>query len=199
MAPGPENQRGFQATKEGRMTWYWYVSRADELMLDLDGSRESRFGPTRLRLEAACSIIVPEHLWVFRSGTPGHYHVIVQMAWPMPDIERFVWEMQLRGDLFRGRCNIMRALYGHRAPGLLIAPKRWEGFRDPDAECQCTGKHNIAVMAICQAAQELRGEHAAASFFGPLPKGRKIKAWTGKEGLADIGTFARSELVDIDE
>src|SRR5258705_1099371 len=108
------------------MTWFWYVAQADELMLDVDSGRDgSVLGPTRIRLEAAIEggeLAIRDPIFLYKSATEGHYHVIIQLRSPMPQLRRYVWEMQLRSDLYRGRCNLMRGLADRPAPALLISP-----------------------------------------------------------------------------
>lgn len=179
--------------------WAWYVARWDELMLDVDsGTQGSVLGATRIRLEAAikggCLKIAGPLLWVYRSKSPGHYHIIIRLTSPMPAIERYSWEMQLRSDLYRARCNIMRELYEVSAPALLIAPGPWPMFyRDPDAICECEEKHTFKVIGSCPAALKLRGEgHAQEGFFGRLAPGRKVLAITLQEGPCLVERFACS-------
>lgn len=181
------------------MTWYWYVSRPDELMLDIDGGPGgSKLGPCRLRLEAAIrsgKLNVCSDMYLYRSGQPGHYHVIVPLKASMSAARRFVWEMQLRSDLYRGRCNLMRAEASTPAPGLLISPRAWHGFyRDRDAVCDCPRKHDFRTFSKCPAAQELRGNAAAGeSYFGELRKLRMVPKLKIMEGRIDTDIFAYSE------
>lgn len=182
--------------------WSWYVARNTELMLDLDGTAPgaSSLGPTRIRLEAARAILDPEAAYIYRSGTRGHFHVVLVLREPMEAAERFVWEMQLRGDLYRGRCNIMRSLRFHPSPALLIAPRDWTGFyRAPDDRCVCPGKHDFQTFVKCPAAVRLRGEFRSWSPFGQLKPGRKVEALHCEEGELDLDTFARSIDVDTDD
>ena len=191
---------------------YWYVSRPDELMLDVDAptgtgtgvsfERRAYLGPTRIRLEAAIRsgvLRVKSQLYIYPSVTPNHFHVIIPLLEPMEDVRRFVWEMQLRSDLYRGRCNIMRALNRTPAPGLLIAPLPWNHFpRKPDAECACDEKHGMSNFGDCPAARRLRGDEAAhEGYFGALRRDRIVPPMRWSVGLVDTGNFARTH--DIDE
>jgi len=194
------------------MIWYWYVTRPDELMLDIDGGRGgSILGACRLRLEAAIrsgKLAVRDDMFLYRSGQPGHYHVIIRLKEPMSAWRRFIWEMQLRSDLYRGRCNLMRyvnsiesgesltrGLYMVGAPALLISPKPWTGFyREPDVDCSCPSKHNFKVFSSCPAARALRGKEAAnEGYFGELLKGRIVPKLKVKEGRMSTALFAYSE------
>lgn len=179
------------------MTWFWYVATDQELMLDLDSKvAGSHFGATRVRLEAAIRselLDVLDYLYVYRSGTAGHYHVVIPLRRPMGNVERFAWEMQLRSDLYRGRSNIMRAVRGVPAPGLLIAPRPWKDFyRPPDARCDCKAKHGWRNFGACPAANVLRGEHAGDSYFGALMSRRVVLPIEFREGRVRMADFASS-------
>ena len=193
---------------------YWYVARAHELMLDVDAPtrdiasderRRAYLGPTRVRLEAAIRsgvLRVQPQLYIYPSRTANHFHVIIPLVEPMDDIPRFIWEMQLRSDLYRGRCNIMRALNRTPAPGLLIAPERWTGFpRIPDAICGCVEQHNLDVFAKCPAARMLRGDEASREgYFGALRRNRVVPPLLWKKGGNDTAIFAHThEPIDDPE
>lgn len=184
------------------MPWFWYVTRDDELMLDIDGTvAGSALGPTRIRLEAAIDSgkLAVSAAWIYRSGTNGHFHVILKMAREMPSIHRYVWEMQLRGDLYRGRCNIMRWVEYVPAPSLLISPRPWRSFpREPDAACECNGKHTFEAMGKCPAHLQLRGPDGNISPFGALRSRRHVSPLKGTDGPISVAVFAHSEP-DLDK
>jgi hypothetical protein len=180
--------------------WRWYVATDLELMLDIDGSpgNNSNLGKTRLRLEAAIESgllkIDGDYLWLYRSETPDHYHVVIKLKAPgLSPSERFVWEMQLRSDLYRGRCNLMRVIFGRTNPGLLITRRLWTGFyRDADDSCECPEKHDFEMMGTCPAALRLRGAYAAEGFFGKLKTYRRVLPLKCREGLIPVKAFASS-------
>jgi hypothetical protein len=181
------------------MIWTWYVARDDELMLDIDGKASgSNLGPMRVRLDAALRsglLKLRGPVFVYRSKTAHHYHVILRLAGPMEPARRFTWEMQLRSDAYRGRCNLIRALDGVPAPGLLIAPGPWpEFYRPADATCFCPGKHDFETLKTCPAAEKLRGkDHAARGYFGRLPAGTRALRLRMRPGPIGILDFLRVE------
>lgn len=184
-------------TGDSMKHWFWYVAREDEIMLDVDGVAYggSILGASRVRLEAAmkAGLLKIKDAYIYRSATRGHYHIVLQLDAPMPAYQRCAWEMQLRSDIYRGRCNLMRLALGVRSPSLLIAPKRWAAFyREPDESCTCADKHDMTVMAECPAALALRGAAAKDSYFGELASHRKVAKLLCAEGRLDVAAFARS-------
>lgn len=143
---------------------YWYVSRDNEILVDMDKPGTSLSHAER-RLYGAFSHGVLDVLRVeiHDSFTPAHVHVLVTLHSPMQSIARMVWALMLHSDVYRACTSIMRAIHGVGSPDLLITPRKF--YREPDYVCECKSKHNYAVMNSCPVAIEIRGDERLRSFF----------------------------------
>jgi hypothetical protein len=167
------------------MTNYWYVARPNELFIDTDNISKS-IKHTRARLQGAIESnrLNVSHV-ISKISSPGHLHTIITLNESMPSIDRFVWEIILHGDIYRGCCNIMRWIHSVPSTDILISQHDRFCFLDttsdfglrwPDDECDCIGKHKASVMQTCPAAIRLRGKHRTAAFFGK-PSKNPCKIW----------------------
>jgi hypothetical protein len=149
------------------MKWFWYISRSDELFLDVDNV-EHCIGHIRARLQGAveCGKLHVKSVYRQRSQSGKNEHIIIQLAEPMPEIERFVWETVLHSDIYRACNNIMRSIRGIGAPGVFISRADSFFFRGYDATCNCDAKHTAKIMLNCPVAIKYRGEFRARGFFG---------------------------------
>jgi hypothetical protein len=161
---------------------YWFVARPNELFLDIDNvSRSIKHAKSRLQGAIECGKLDVAYVMQRPSKSKNHIHVIITLKHDMIyGVDRFVWEMVLHGDLYRGFCNIMRERKGITSPDVLISP--WKHFgieidtvldtvnnpriRIHDDSCNCASKHNASVMETCPAAKRLRGEFRNVGFFG---------------------------------
>jgi hypothetical protein len=155
------------------MKWYWYVAKNDELLLDVDNIAHV-LPHLRQRLQGAIECGKLDVDFVYRqksqNKTGNHEHIIIKLKRPMRNLERYVWEIILRGDLYRGCSNIMRHLYDVPAPSVFISPHNCFFFRHPDHYCECKKKHKLDVMTDCPVAKKLRGEFRDKGFFGKPSK-----------------------------
>jgi len=165
------------------MTNYWYVARPNELFIDTDNVSKS-IHHTRARLQGAieCKKLSVYQVLSMPSKNTNHLHTIITLKHPISEIERFVWEIILHGDIYRGCCNIMRHIDGIGSPDLLISPHEYfrqdsipghASFidRTHDYSCDCPfPKHTAWVMMQCPVAYKLRGRHRAVGFFGKPSK-----------------------------
>lgn len=145
----------------------WYLAHEDELLIDLDeymrptkskGVWGEEFFRKRLRDAILGGKLRVWNVFLFHSHSAKHYQAIIRLKQPMPLIERLVWQMYLGSDLYRGRCDLMRAARGVEAPSLLIRAERIYGFyREPDYVCSCTEKHKTADPPDCAVWHKLRG------------------------------------------
>jgi hypothetical protein len=161
---------------------YWYVARANELFLDIDNvSRSIKHAKSRLQGAIECGKLDVAYVMSRPSKTKNHVHTIVTLKDDMMPIEKSIWEIILHGDIYRGCCGAMRAIYFHTSPDVLISPgsffeTAWENpelpvvFRRSDDGCNCPTKHNRATMETCPAAKRLRGINRAVGFFGKPSK-----------------------------
>lgn len=157
--------------------WYWYVARDNELLLDIDNFTDKIRLHASMRLQGAIEYgyLSVKSLIVYPSSSikhgNRHVHIHIVLEHDMEEIQRYVWEVMLRSDIYRACSNIMRSRNGIYSPDLLISRQRWIN-RLPDAVCTCEGKHTAAVMQSCQAAIKLRGEQRTQGFFGKPSKNR---------------------------
>jgi hypothetical protein len=149
--------------------WFWYVARDNELFLDVDNV-ERVIHHLRQRLQGAIEYKRLDVAHVYRQRSQGkngqHEHIIVTLNNKIPPVERFVWEIILRSDLYRGCNNIMRHLRGIGAPDIFISRSDCFFFRPYDTFCYCTKKHSPEIMEKCPTAEILRGDYRAQGFFG---------------------------------
>lgn len=151
--------------------WHWYAARPNEIFVDCDNWERSR-DHIRKRLMGAIESgkLFVNNVHLYPSSTMGHMHMIVvlnDIHNPTP-LEKAVWAVILHSDIYRGCATVMRT-YRHShdalfASDVLIA--RSPLHRNPDAVCNCTGKHKYKIMADCPAALRLRGNARVESFFG---------------------------------
>lgn len=163
---------------------YWFVARANELFIDTDNVSKS-IRHTRARLQGAieCGKLDVAYVMSRPSKRKDHLHTIVTIKDELSPTERYVWEIILHGDIYRGCCNIMRYLHGVPGADVLISPypcfvyvqkkhsdKIKGQSRKHDDSCDCIPRHNAATMATCPAAIRLRGENKTRGFFGKPSK-----------------------------
>lgn len=157
---------------------YWYVARANELFIDTDNVSKS-IRHTRARLQGAieCGKLDVAYVMSHPSKRKDHLHTIITIKDELSPTERYVWEVILHGDIYRGCCNIMRYLHGVPGADVLISPHSQfcnDAAHAPDRmaddSCACTSKHNAATMATCPAAIRLRGDNRTRGFFGKPSK-----------------------------
>jgi hypothetical protein len=175
----------------------WYVAHNDELLIDLDEyMRPTKTGcpwgeaffRRRLRDAMAAGKLKVEEVWLVNSTSEKHYHAIVRIEpswgkteyidtprWSPTDVERLVWQLHLGSDLYRGRADLMRLARNVYGPSLLIRHEKIENFyREPDAICDCTGKHDTEKQHAlgddaCPIWQHYRGM-SPWELFGPSRK-----------------------------
>jgi len=146
----------------------WYLAHDDELMLDLDeymrptkkkgGVWGEEFFRKRLRDSILDGKLNVQDVYLFHSHSEQHYQAIIRLKESMPLVERLVWQLHLGSDLYRGRCDLMRAARGVLAPSLLIRAEPINAFyREPDRVCKCTTKHRTEDPPDCEVWRELRG------------------------------------------
>lgn len=166
------------------MSWHWYVRRGNELLLDLDSERALHYARVQLKANEKW-LRVREKPYLERSGTPGHYHMILTLEKPMQPIQAAVWEMHLGGDRIRAQHNLMRISRGvNGTAGFLIADREYPGFRPPDNYCGCSEKHKERrVTSRCPVLRELLGREASAQYFAIR---RKVKLPVGRVSLAKL-------------
>jgi hypothetical protein len=179
---------------------YWYVATPRELFLDIDNvSRSIKHAKSRLQGAIECGKLDVAYVMQRPSKSKDHLHVIITLNendspprlgpylkyrqsfhGPM----KFIWEILLHGDIYRGCANMARWHYSIPARDILISPWKWftgttvEQVRYPDDHCECKSKHNAATMRDCPAAKRLRGEFRNVGFFGK-PSKNPCTIWPG--------------------
>jgi hypothetical protein len=171
---------------------YWYLGiRDSELLLDLDvaGERSKISGVKRIevfrrRLQDAIlgGKLAFKKLWIARSNTEHKFHAVILLSKPLPLMERLTWQFHLCSDLLRAKCDFMRAARGIVPASLLIRNEKLPGFyREPDAECPCTEKHDTDKMLAlgekaCAVWLKYRGR-SPYELFGKRDKSKQHVIW----------------------
>jgi hypothetical protein len=155
--------------------WYWYKSRRTELFLDYDAQWKLFQGLLALRRAIVQRLLRVENWWIESSLNKEHYHVVVVLREEMSDIERTAWEIRLWSDIGRATWDMMRIARTGDKTGILIrkAPLG-QGFRDPDATCDCQCNKHITFedRKNCEALQSLQIGEPVSQFF-PVNRDRK--------------------------
>lgn len=146
------------------MTNHWYISRDNEILIDMDKPSTSiPHAERRLFGAIKAGALDVLRVEIHDSFTPEHVHVLVTLRSPMQAIARMVWALMLHSDTYRGCSSIMRTIHGISCADLLITPHQFK--RESDYLCECHSKHNAAVMDVCPVAIETRGSERLRSFF----------------------------------
>ncbi len=130
---------------------FWYVERANELLLDADS--EERRKLVLIRLGRAARLRVKRVL-MLPSGKEGHWHIAVVLENNLSTLEAAAWRLRLGSDLFREAHTLIRLAHGIAAPSLLICRYPFE-HREPDGVCDCTA-HGEESMRSCKTARRIR-------------------------------------------
>jgi hypothetical protein len=157
---------------------YWYVARPNELFIDTDNVHRSiKHAKSRLQGAIESQRLDVDYVMSHHSRNKNHLHTIITLKNPITNVERYVWEIMLHGDIYRACCNIMRSATGVPSPDILISPfhrfcisQYGKTMRLCDDSCTCESKHNFDTMLLCPAAIRLRGESRVNSFFGKPSK-----------------------------
>jgi hypothetical protein len=157
---------------------YWYTSRYDEILIDLDGkeSGKDKLVPclSRLRAVVESRELPAKSVWLFPSPSRNHYHIFIRLlpGEPFSAEQKTAFQLYLFSDVFRTCCNLMRSAKNQPFPDLLITPlnlkKKFGFYRFHDASCNCETKHSLEIMESCPAAKLLRNDYAAVILF-PKP------------------------------
>lgn len=125
--------------------------------MDVDSKRQLFFSILRLRRAVMQKRLLVASWWLDVSRTKEHYHVVIVLEEPMGEIERTAWECFLCSDRDRVVWDLMRISRLGAKTGILIREKAFQGFREPDAICNCKGKHdNFEVRSKCPALRKLQ-------------------------------------------
>src|SRR6266436_1718367 len=114
---------------------YWYCARPNELFIDCDNaSRSMKHARARLQGAIECGKLNVAYVMQRPSRSKDHVHTIITLTTPQHDAMKFVWEIILHGDIYRGCCNLMRSFTGVPAPDILISPFDHFGNTDYDKD-----------------------------------------------------------------
>jgi hypothetical protein len=152
---------------------FWYTSRYDEILIDLDGTAGDKLARCLARLRGSIEHqeLPVKSVWLFPSFTDHHYHIIIRLipGRGFSQWEKYAFQLYLFSDVFRTCCNLMRQANEHPFPDLLItifSLKNEFGFyRLHDAACNCESKHSLEVLKDCSAAKLLRGSYRQRIYF----------------------------------
>ena len=171
---------------------YWFIGKKDELLLDLDNYEKrveryqiwgemfrQRFRDAINAGKLAIHTTNGEaDIFLAESNSPDHFHVFIKLALPMPLWERLNWQLRLASDWKRAHADLMRGARGIGHPSLLIRRDKVPGWREPDFECTCTGKHEtlhqVALLKDgdgCPIWQKVRGPSPWELFGEPAHNG----------------------------
>jgi hypothetical protein len=158
------------------MTWFWYIGRTNELLLDLDTPKSLYFAVVKLQRNIRRGFLKVKSVWFYPTLAPGHHHMLVFLKNRMGAIERALWELYLGSDIKRAEYNIQRVLRGLDGADLLIVDKPYPGLgRKPDYTCECPGKHKPRrITNHCPVLRKLHGKDAGAEYFA-INRDRKRK------------------------
>lgn len=140
---------------------YWYSARQNEIFLDLD-SRKALYRAMKIvRVLPAV-----KRLWHFPTGRAGHSHVIVEIKQSRNWDARHRAEVALwmGSDKLRACYVFQRQSKCSRNADLLVTNRKYH--RDPDAVCECVGKHkDKTVTDKCPALQQFLGAYRSVDWF----------------------------------
>jgi hypothetical protein len=174
------------------MMTYWYVSRPNEIFLDLDSRKARTRSLHVLRRAMATKRLSVESVWLYPTITDDHSHLIVVLREPLPFLLRVSWSLWMGGDQIRAAYVLERYRQGFEEAELLCS-KMTYWFRAADDVCSCEGKHKAkSVTDKCSALKKILGDHRSADYFprnhdriarqplmvewGKVPKSR-IREW----------------------
>jgi len=149
------------------VTWYWYIARSNELLLDLDKPASLYWALVKLRRNIRRGFLKVESVWLYPTLAKGHHHLLVFLRSNLSPIERAVWELYLGSDIKRAEYNIQRILRGLDGADLLIVDRPYPGLeREPDYTCDCPEKHKWRrITNHCPVLRKLHGSQAGAEYF----------------------------------
>lgn len=164
-------------SKPENKIWNWYVSRPNEIFVDLDSKRSIARAFSVLRRGMASrlhggSIAVAfgpyldvDSIWFYPSGRVGHAHLIVCLKEQMDPLQRALWALWMGSDRIRGVYVIERLRNMVIAADVFSTRGLFE-FRYPDDRCTCPEKHKAkAITDKCPAMQRLMMDQRSADYF----------------------------------
>lgn len=153
-------------------TWKWYVSRDNEIFLDLDSRRATERAFSVLRRSMTSARLDVDSIWFYPSTKPNHAHLIVCLKSGMPALQRALWALWMGSDRIRSVYVIERLRHMVIAADVFSTRMLFQ-FRAPDDTCVCPGKHkDKGVTDKCPAMQRLLMEERSADYF-PRNRDRK--------------------------
>ncbi len=160
--------------------WNWYVSRDNEIFIDLD----SRHAMTRafqvlrraMRVHSLFNepMLNVDSVWLYPSERPAHAHLIVCLKSDMPALQRALWALWMGSDRIRAVYVIERLRHMVIAADVFSTRMLFE-FRQPDDTCTCPTKHkDKKVTDHCPAMKALMMDERSAEYF-PRNTDRKVR------------------------
>lgn len=151
---------------------YWYVSRSNEIFLDLD----SRLAMTRafrvLKVwlngsEVKWNLPKPIQVFHYPTGRPGHCHVVVVLpdSCALEDTLRATLALWMGSDKLRTAYVLERQRFGLGSCADILCGNRTY-HRKPDYLCMCPAKHKQRRLTDrCPALRIILGVFRSADFF----------------------------------
>ncbi len=161
--------------------WNWYVSRPNEIFVDLDSRRATTRAFSVLRRgmvskgwkagTEACSTgkaaprLNVDSIWLYPSEKAAHAHLIVCLKSDMDALQRALWALWMGSDRIRGVYVIERLRHMVIAADVFSTRSLFE-FRVPDDICFCQDKHKKkSITDHCPAMERLLMDQRSADYF----------------------------------
>jgi hypothetical protein len=174
---------------------FWYSSRPNEIFLDLDSNRAIARALSVLRLAIRRKQLPIMGLFLYRTRTEGHAHMIVLLSCEMSWQKRLGWALWLGNDRLRAAYVLARhsinGTHAKHAHDLLVSTQLY--YRPWDAFCECKKKHKKkAVTDKCPAMEHLLMDQKSADYFtrtGKKPPRKKIRVPWGEVSLDQLSEW----------
>lgn len=147
------------------MSWFWYVSRSNEIFCDLDSKRAVARALNVLRRAIKRKLLKVLSIHFYPSVS--NYHLIVTLKDNMDNEERVLWSLWMGSDRLRAVYTLERYRRGVMNADVLSTPKQLaDGFRFNDDRCECPSKHKEKrVTDRCPAMQRLMMDERSGDYF----------------------------------
>jgi len=151
--------------KNSSSEWNWYVSKPNEIFIDIDSKRSMTRAFGVLRRAMAQRRLLVDSIWLYPSQSENHAHLIVCLREGMDPLERALWALWMGSDRIRGIYVIQRLRHMVIAADVFSTRSLFE-FRSPDDTCSCPGKHkDKKITDKCPAMQRLMMDQRSADYF----------------------------------
>ncbi len=145
--------------------WNWYVSRPNEIFVDLDSKRATTRAFSVLRRGMIRRVLEVDSIWLYPSEAANHSHLIICLKGSMDALQRALWALWMGSDRIRGVYVIERLRHMVIAADVFSTRSLFE-FRPPDDMCFCLDKHKKkSITDHCPAMERLLMDQRSADYF----------------------------------